>query len=358
MNSIFEHILATLKQIFCFIFINSVMLCGTAQSRTYKIHTVAFYNMENLFDCTDEPNVLDELSPILELKSDCEEVYNLKINRMASVIADIGKDITKNTPAIVGICEVENRKATEDLINTTHLKSKNYGIVHYDSPDARGIDVALLYQKDIFTPIQSKSYALKLLDAKSGHSIYTRDQLLVSGILEKDTIHFIVNHWPSRRGGAEKSNAKRVAAAKLNKHILDALQHQNPYNKIIIMGDLNDNPINTSLKQVLRTSRDQKHTNSTGLYNPFETLFRKGFGTTAYRDSWSLFDQIIVTKSLLGKPYTSYKYYKSGIFNKDYLITPNGKYKGYPFRSWINSGLSNGYSDHFPVYMYLIKAVE
>ncbi|MDC1365106.1 endonuclease/exonuclease/phosphatase family protein, partial [Algibacter sp.] len=281
-----------------------------------------------------------------------------KITNMARVIAEIGKDATHNTPAILGVCEVENKDVLEDIVNDSTLLEKNYGIVHFDSPDSRGIDVALLYQKSLFTPISSSAHELKIYDTQTQKRITTRDQLLVSGKLEGDLIHIIVNHWPSRRGGEARSRPKRVAAAKLNKRILDSLQAHDPYAKLIIMGDLNDDPTNPSVKNVLKAKKKRKKVDFKGLYNPFEKFYRDGLGTTAYRDNWSLFDQIIVSKTLLEKDYTSFRYYQAGIFNKNYLITPKGKYKGYPFRSWNDSGFSNGFSDHFPVYIYLIKEVK
>ncbi|PWH83701.1 endonuclease [Algibacter marinivivus] len=346
-----------LKLIFTIFFL-SFFVSTKAQDKKFKIHTIAFYNLENLFDTINDPVKFDDYSPIMELKANREAAYKLKIANMARVISEIGKDITNNTPAIVGVCEVENKQVLEDLVNDSLLVEKNYGIIHYDSPDSRGIDVAFLYQKSLFTPISSNTHELKIYDDQDGKRITTRDQLLVSGKLENDLIHVIVNHWPSRRGGEARSRPKRIAAAKLSKRIVDSLQTANPYAKVFIMGDMNDNPNNVSLKDALKTQRKRKRVSFKGLYNPFENYFRDGLGTTAYRDNWSLFDQIIISKPLLEKDYSSFRYYKAGIFNKNYLITTNGKYKGYPFRSWNDSGFSNGFSDHFPVYMYVIKEVE
>ncbi|GAL87884.1 endonuclease/exonuclease/phosphatase family protein [Jejuia pallidilutea] len=345
-------------KLFLSLFFLSITSSCNAQDKKFKIHTIAFYNLENLFDTINDPLKFDEYSPIMELKTNRTSVYQHKIKNMARVLSEIGKDATKNTPAIIGVCEVENRNVLEDLVNDTTLIKKDYGIVHYNSPDARGIDVALLYQKSLFTPIHSKTYELKIYDDQTRERITTRDQLLVSGKLEDDLIYIIVNHWPSRRGGEARSRPKRVAAAKLNKRIIDSLQAEDPYAKIVIMGDLNDNPNNASLKDVLKTKRKRKKVGNKGLYNPFENFFRDGLGTTAYRDSWSLFDQIIVSKPLLDRDYSSFRYYKVGVFNKNYIITSTGKYKGYPFRSWSDGGFSNGFSDHFPVYLYLIKEVE
>jgi len=276
-----------LKIIFPILFL-SVSLSTYAQDKKFKIHTLAFYNLENVFDTINDPLKFDDYSPIMELKTNRGAAYKRKITNMARVIADIGKDITTDAPAILGVCEVENKTVLEDLINDPQLLDKNYGMVHYESPDVRGIDVALLYQKSLFT----------------------------------------------------------------------SLQTIDPYAKVFIMGDLNDDPLNPSVKTVLKAKRKRKKVGFKGLYNPFENFYRDGLGTTAYRDNWSLFDQIIISKPLLKKDYTSYRYYKAGIFNKNYLITSTGKYKGYPFRSWSGGGFSNGFSDHFPVYMYVIKEVE
>ena len=346
-----------LKLVISILFL-SLFISTNAQDKKFKIHTLAFYNLENLFDTINDPIKFDDYSPIMELKTNRGEAYRRKITNMARVIAEIGKDVTHNTPAILGVCEVENKDVLEDIVNDSTLLEKNYGIVHYDSPDSRGIDVALLYQKSLFMPISSSAHELKIYDTQTQKQITTRDQLLVSGKLEGDLIHIIVNHWPSRRGGEARSRPKRVAAAQLNKRILDSLQAQDPYAKVIIMGDLNDDPTNPSVKNVLKAKRKRKKVDFKGLYNPFEKFYRDGLGTTAYRDNWSLFDQIIVSKTLLEKDYTSFRYYQAGIFNKNYLITPKGKYKGYPFRSWNDSGFSNGFSDHFPVYIYLIKEVK
>jgi len=326
------------------------------QEKKFRIHTVAFYNLENLFDTINDPNKLDEYSPIMALKGkNKQEAYRMKIRNMARVIADIGNGITSNMPSIIGVCEIENRAVLEDLVNDSLLADQNYGIIHFNSPDVRGIDVALLYQKKAFTPISSSTHELKIYDDQRQKRVYSRDQLLVSGTLENETIHLIVNHWPSRRGGESRSQPKRIAAAKLNKHLIDSLQTTNPYAKIITMGDLNDNPNNKSVKDVLKAKSKPNKVGLKDIYNPFADFFKNGHGTTAFRDSWSLFDQIMITKPFLGKDYSSFKFYKAGIFNKNYLIKDTGTYKGYPFRSWDNSGFSYGYSDHFPVYIYLIK---
>ena len=327
------------------------------EKKTYKIHTVAFYNLENLFDTINDPTKYDEASPMMELKTNRSNVYKHKVRNMADVISKIGVEMAHNSPAIIGVSEVENREVLEDLVNDSLLIEKDYGIVHYHSPDARGIDVALLYQKQFFTPTSTSSHELKIYDDTSRKRVYTRDQLLVSGKLDGDLIHIIVNHWPSRSGGEAKSRPKRVAAAKLSKYLVDSLQVVDPYAKVFIMGDFNDDPTNASVKTILNAKRDKKKVEFKDIYNPYESMFKNGIGTTAYRDAWSLFDQILITAPLLKKDFSSYRFYKAGIFNENFLTQKSGRFKGYPFRSFGYSGFTEGYSDHFPVYIYLIKEI-
>ncbi|QFZ54697.1 endonuclease/exonuclease/phosphatase family protein [Oceanihabitans sp. IOP_32] len=336
----------------------SIITTVNSQEKKYKIHTIGFYNLENLFDTINDPNKFDEFSPIMTIKNERGRVYQKKIKNMARVIADIGKDITNNSPAIIGVSEVENRAVLEDLVNDSLLVSQDYGIVHYDSPDTRGIDVALLYQKKIFTPTHTSSHTLKIYDDASKERVYTRDQLLVSGDLDGETIHVMVNHWPSRRGGEARSRPKRMAAAKLSKRLIDSLQSTDPYAKIFIMGDLNDNPTDASVKTILKAEKDRLKVGLKGIYNPFEKLYKAGLGTNAFRDNWFLFDQIMMTKPLLEKDFSSFRFYKAGIFNKNYLTNKKGKYEGYPFRSFSSNTFTGGFSDHYPVYVYVIKEVS
>ncbi len=324
--------------------------------KKYDIKTIAFYNLENLFDIVDDTTKIDEASPIMEIKENRAAIYQLKLNNMAKVLSEIGVEEAKNSPIIIGVAEVENYTVLEDLVNTDFLKDKQYSIIHYDSPDLRGIDVALLYQSNYFKPIEHQAFELRLWDEK-GYRIYTRDQLLVSGYLGNELIHIIVNHWPSRRGGEAKSRPNREKAAYLNTQIIAKIKETDPNPKIIIMGDLNDDPTNSSLKNILKTKSKKSDVAEGDIYNPMEDMFRRGQNTLAYRDNINLFDQIMFTSPLLTttKDFSTYKMFKVGIFKPQYLTTQTGKYKGYPFRSWGNNGFTGGYSDHYPVYMYLIK---
>ena len=329
------------------------------EKRNFKIHTIAFYNVENLFDTINDVNKNDEASPIMEIKFNRSEIYNKKVNNMARVIADIGTDLVKKSPSIVGLCEVENRNVIEDLLKDKSLKDKNYEIIHYDSPDERGIDVAMIYNEDVFKITSTKSHELIIYDNKSSKRNYTRDQLVVSGLLEGELIHLIVNHWPSRSGGEERSRAGRMAAAELNKKIIDSLQGKYNDAKIITMGDFNDDPNDDSMKKILNAKKHIKDVKENGIYNPMETILSdQGIGTNAYRDVWQLFDQILVSKPFLDKNYDNYQFYKAGVFNKSYLINKSGRYKGYPYRSFSWGSFTGGYSDHLPPYIYLIKEIK
>ena len=329
------------------------------EKRNFKIHTIAFYNVENLFDTINDINKNDEASPIMEIKFNRSEIYKKKVKNMASVIEDIGSDLVNKSPSIVGLSEVENRNVIEDLLNNKHLSNKNYDIVHYDSPDERGIDVGLIYNKDVFKVNSTKSHELIIYDNKSSKRNYTRDQLVVSGLLDNELIHLIVNHWPSRSGGEERSRAGRMAAAELNKKIIDSLQNKYKNAKIITMGDFNDDPHDDSMKKILNAKKYIEDVKTNGIYNPMEVILSdQGIGSNAYRDVWQLFDQILVTEPFLNKKYDSYQFYKAGIFNKSYLINKAGRYKGYPFRSFSWGSFTDGYSDHLPSYIYLIKEIK
>ena len=342
------------------ILLTTISLNTIAQEkRNFKIHTIAFYNVENLFDTINDVNKNDEASPIMEIKFNRSEIYKKKVENMASVIADIGTDLVNKSPSIVGLSEVENRNVIEDLLNNKHLLNKNYYIVHYDSPDERGIDVGLIYNKDVFKVNSTKSHELIIYDNKSSKRNYTRDQLVVSGLLDNELIHVIVNHWPSRSGGEERSRAGRMAAAELNKKIIDSLQNKYKNAKIITMGDFNDDPHDDSMKKILNAKKYIEDVKTNGIYNPMEVILSdQGIGSNAYRDAWQLFDQILVTEPFLNKKYDSYQFYKAGIFNKSYLINKAGRYKGYPFRSFSWGSFTGGYSDHLPPYIYLIKEIK
>tara|TARA_R110000796_G_scaffold10530_3_gene34982 strand:- start:145328 stop:146371 length:1044 start_codon:yes stop_codon:yes gene_type:complete len=327
------------------------------EAKTYKIRTVAFYNLENLFDTVNDSLTFDDDRTPNGKDNWTIERYNHKIYNMSKVLSEIGNPDTQTSPDIIGLCELENRQVVEDLINHPHLREKDYGIIHYDSPDERGIDVALLYKKEAFLPTSFVSLRL-LLTNENDYRDYTRDQLVVSGILDGEEMHFIVNHWPSRSGGEARSKPNRIEAARLNKRIIDSISVLSPKAKIISMGDLNDDPIDDSLKKILKTKGKIADLENRDLYNPMEILYKKGIGSLAYRDRWNLFDQIYFTANIVQELPDQYRFWKAGVYSPSYLIDKKGQYKGYPLRTYAGGNYIGGYSDHFPVYIHLIKAVD
>ncbi|SHG53519.1 endonuclease/exonuclease/phosphatase family protein [Flagellimonas flava] len=324
---------------------------------TYKLRTIAFYNVENLFDTINDTLIFDDERTPDGSYHWTSKRYTKKIENISHVLSEIGSGKSGTSPDIIGLCEVENRKVVQDLISHPNLLDKHYGIVHFDSPDARGIDVALLFKKEAFIPISFKSHRLLLFD-ELGERDYTRDQLVVGGMMDGEEFHFIVNHWPSRRGGTSKSSPKRIRAALLNKRIMDSINRIDPEAKIISMGDLNDDPRDTSLKKVLKTKNRISLTDTTGIFNPMDKMYKKGIGSLAYRDKWNLFDQFFMTSNLIEQAQSGYTFWKAGIYAPTFIRNQSGKYKGYPLRTYSGKNYTGGYSDHFPVYLFLIKRMN
>ncbi|MCX6183836.1 MAG: endonuclease/exonuclease/phosphatase family protein [Flavobacterium sp.] len=362
--------------VFCFLFFT--ILNAKAQEKKFALHTVAFYNFENLFDTINNPNNDEEWLPD-GAQNWTSKKYKQKLQNLAQVLSQIGSTDNPTSPTLIGGAEIENRGVLEDLIKEPLLLNSDYGIVHYESPDKRGIDVALLYKKKHFKPISFKNipllvYSKKLksnekdskiteedkadtdkIDYDTASRIYTRDILLVTGYLDGDEINILVNHWPSRSGGEKKSSPFREEAGKLNRKIMDSIYKVNPKAKIISMGDLNDGTYNKSVKEGIGAKRKKEEVQEFGIYNPFEEMFYKGNASLFYRDAGDIFDQIMVSETLIQKDYSSYRYWKAGIYNKPFMIQTTGQYKGYPLRHQANE---IGYSDHFPVYIYLIKQMN
>jgi len=264
------------------------------EKKDYQIATIAFYNVENLFDTEDNPETFDDDRTPTGKDVWTEDKYQKKIEHISRVLSEIGSDVNSEPPAIIGLCEIENRKVLEDLIAHPNLSQYNYGIIHFDSPDERGVDVALLYRMRQFLPLEAKNRRLIIYEAdKPSKRDYTRDHLVVTGLLNNEEIHFIVNHWPSRGGGEAKSAYKREKAASLNKRIIDSLVKINPEARIVSMGDFNDDPTNNSFKKILKTEADKKKLSENSLYNPMESMLKMGKGSLAYRDSWNLLTRFI-----------------------------------------------------------------
>jgi|SRR5687768_11375870 len=338
---------------FCFvIFFFSFSISAFCQ-QDFTVACIAFYNLENLFDTIDSPDTDDfEFTPLGPNVYN-SAVYYDKLDKLSKVISELGVEVTPDGAALVGVSEIENRTVLEDLVRQPALKNRSYQILHHDSKDARGVDVALLYQPKYFTPDTLIYHSLVTSDP--GEEIkYSRDILVAVGSLNGEQIAVSINHWPSRRGGESRTAHLRNAAACFNKNILDSLTENNIVDKTIVMGDLNDDPINDSIRKGLRSKRETTDLDKDDMYNPLEDFYRKGLGTTAYRNAWSLFDQIIISETLVNDN-SGYRFYKAAIHNPSYLIENSGIYKGYPFRSYSNGSYTGGYSDHFPVHILVIR---
>lgn len=297
----------------------------------------------------------DEFTPT-SAKNYNTKVYKQKLANEAKVISEMGAQYTKTAPVVVGLIEVENRKVIEDLVKEPALAKYDYGIVHYNSYDYRGIDVALIYQKRRFTVTNSVKKELKVFN-EEGKREYTRDILVVSGLLDNEKVVFFMNHWPSRRGGEAISLPKRIAAAQLLKKQMDSVRLADPSVKLFAMGDFNDDPVSSSLKNHLKAQADAKDLSETTPYlNLMYPLYKKGVASLAYQDAPNLFDQIIVSKNVTSKEVgKDYSIYKAEIFAPPYLVNKEGNYRGYPFRSWNGDQFTGGYSDHFPAFVVLQK---
>jgi endonuclease/exonuclease/phosphatase family metal-dependent hydrolase len=277
--------------------------------------------------------------------------YNSKLKNMSLVISQMGIDVTAVGPAILGVSEIENRGVLEDLVKQPSIAKRSYQIVHYDSPDRRGVDVGLLYNPRLFTVSNSKSYRLRTEDS----TFLTRDQLMVSGYLLGEKIHVIVNHWPSRTGGEMRSQPKRNAAAGLTRSIVDSLFKVDPKAKVIVMGDLNDDPYNESCATILGAKKEAADVKPKELYNVFWKTLDKGIGSLSYNDQWNLFDQIILSHELVNGDKSKLTFWKGDVFYRNFLIQQEGRYKGTPLRTHAGGVWLNGYSDHLPTMVYLVK---
>ncbi len=324
------------------------------QKKEYKSAIIAFYNLENLFDTLDNPQINDEEFLPNGIRNYNSAIYFDKLNRLATVISQIGMEVNPDGPAILGVAEVENDTVLHDLVKHKLIEKRNYKIVHYDSRDARGIDVGLLYNPKYFK-VEASDKLYVQLPGGSKDAYYTRDILWVRGKLDGETVHIYVNHWPSRSGGEKRSAPGRNAAAQVCKNHIDSIAKLEPNAKVIVMGDLNDDPINESVAVILNAKGKINEVRKGGLFNPWTELYKKGIGTLAYQDAWGLFDQIIISHAFLNKDQDGFFFYQQHIFNREYLVENKGRYKGYPMRTWDGNTYRAGYSDHFPTYLVMLK---
>lgn len=324
------------------------------ETQQYKVACVGFYNLENLFDTEDDTTINDEEWLPTSSKLYTPEVYQDKLRNLSHILSLLGKDDTPDGVAVLGVAEVENRRVLEDLCAMPKIKDRNYKVVHYDSPDQRGIDVGLLYNPTYFKVLESGSLNVPLKNA-DGTPYATRDVLWVYGLFNGEPMYFFVNHWPSRRGGEEASAPGRALAAGVAKAKMDSIISIHPEAKIMLMGDLNDDPLSPSVLNVINAKGDIDKLNPGELYNPWTNYYKKGIGTLAYNDAWNLFDQIVMTQPYLKKEQKGFFFQKAVIFNRPFMVQKSGRYRGYPLRTFDFDVYMKGYSDHFPVYVVLLK---
>lgn len=333
-------------------------LSGFAQKK-FSAYAVGFYNQENLFDtCHDEGKRDFDFLPSGSYRWNGLK-YTHKLRNMAKALADMGTDVLPGVGcAVIGLSEVENKKVLDDLTAQGPLNARGYKYVHIEGPDSRGIDCALLYNPALFT-VKDAVLHPYIPAADMDSTFKTRGFLTVNGEMANEPVTVIVCHWPSRFSGSPF----REHGARQVKQIKDSLLQVNPNNKIFVMGDMNDDPTNASMKDVLGACGNIKDVKEGTMYNPwYNLLVKEGTGTLFYSGSWNLFDQIVMTPNLVNsdgsKDYSTLKFYKNQIFRRDYLFNSEGKYKGTPKRTHAGGIWLDGYSDHLPVVVYLLKEVK
>lgn len=332
----------------------AVFAQGSDERRNIIPVCIAYYNVENLFDTINQSGSADaDWTPEGSYGWNTER-YLEKLDRLAEVISKLGLELTPDGPAIIGLSEVENGEVVWDLARQERIKDRNYQVVFIRGRDRR-VHNAFMYNPKYFELTHKVSMPVIMED---NPDFRTRDHLVMSGKLMGEPMHFIVAHWPSRAGGERRSLPRRIASAQAARAAIDSIKAIDPDAKIIFMGDLNDDPTDPSVQRHLFTSGNKNRLEEGQLYNPFVDFHRRGVGTLAWRDSWNLFDQIILSQSLLGDDLSSFRYHRAEVFNRPFLRQPHGRFQGYPFRSFGGGVYLGGYSDHFPTYVFLIREAK
>jgi len=304
-------------------------------SQTFSI---AFYNLENLFDPLENDKTLDKDFTPNGIYNWDDHKYQQKINNLSLIISKIGLTRSETPPVLIGVCEVENESCLEDMVQSEPLKNFDYGFVFHKSPDHRGINVALLYQKRHFRFIENKAISVNFKNQIESEG--TRDILHVKGLLFGKHIHLILNHWPSRSDGTQKTDHKRISASQQVQKIINEIKTSDQLAKIIIMGDFNDEPSSGSLAPYLKQ----------GFTNPMLQFQKLKKGSVKYKGKWIIFDQILFNNNL--KEAEWFDYQSAQIYVEPSLIQKSGRHRGSPKRTFVGSYYVGGYSDHFPVFIY------
>jgi hypothetical protein len=324
-----------------------LLFCGKGLSGQNKFpgeYRVVFYNAENLFDPFDDPATNDnEYTPTGKSHWTFTRL-NHKVNMVYRAIISASNG---HFPDIIGLAEIENLWTLEYLIKNTPLKEGNYGIIHKESPDPRGIDVALLYRKESVKPVD---YDFIPVHSNGSNRFSSRDVLLFKAKLNSGTVCFLVNHWPSRSGGYVETLGKRDIAARIVRHSLDSLMKQNPDSKFLLMGDFNATPDESCFTKVLGASLQPERSNSSYLVNLAQSWLRKGMGTIRTKGHWEIFDQFICSYNLLHGSNLQIIPSKTIICTENFLMEEDKRYLGKkPFRTYLGPVYHGGVSDHLPI---------
>jgi len=357
------------KQLFLLAsFLMLFVASASAQEKKFSLYAIGFYNQENLFDtCHDAGKNDYDFLPTGSYQWNTLR-YTHKLRNMARALADMGTDKLPMGCALIGLSEIENANVLNDLVAQEPLAKRGMQYIHYEGPDKRGVDCAMIYNPKIFQPY--KSFIKQYVYENGDTTHFTRPFLVAQGKLGGDDVTVVVCHWPSR--GAE--GIFRDWGGKQVRALTDSIAAADPNQKIFVMGDMNDDPDNTSMAKFLGAKREMKEVGDGDFYNPWWNILRKeNRGTLSYQGSWNLFDQIVMSRNLLAtqgaKNMKEYKqevmkncetlcYYQNDIFQRDYLIQQEGKYKNTPKRTTAGGVWLDGYSDHFPVVTYLVKEVK
>lgn len=324
--------------------------------KKFSVYGVGFYNMENLFDtCHDEGKRDYEFLPTGSYRWNGMK-YTHKLHNMARALADLGTDVLPNVGcAFVGLAEVENHKVLDDLTAQPQLAQRGYRYVHVEGPDRRGIDCALLYNPSLFS-VRTVKLVPYIQTLAKDSDFLTRGFLTICGTLAGEPVAVVVCHLPSRFSDSfyREQGARQIRAIK------DSLLREDSACKVLVMGDMNDDPINKSIYEALGGKGQIDEVGNDEMYNPwYNILVKEGVGTLFYQGAWNLFDQILLSPNLLNrhgtKDFATLKYWKHQIFKRDYLFQTEGKYKGSPKRTTAGGVWLDGFSDHLPVAVYLVK---
>lgn len=344
-----------------------LMSLSASAQKTQQNYVIGFYNLENLFDIYDDP-VKNDSEFLPEGKNKWTQAkYEKKLHNMAKVIRSMA-DNNKRWHTILGISEIENRLVIEDLVSQPEIADANYQIVHYDSPDRRGVDVALLYKPDQFTYLDSEAIPFDFnsdIDFSDTDTSYfkTRDILMVHGLIAGEHFAFYVAHLPSRIGG--KGGNLRSRGAEIIYNHSREMEAKYPGIKIVAMGDMNDNPTDDSMAKYLHGQELLENVTPGEFFSPYVSMLKAGYGSLCYQGVWSIYDLELVNYNLAHAPDGGLKIqpvtknhgkeYYGVVFKRPWMTTQKGQYKGYPFRTFSNGAFVGGYSDHYPTYIVIGK---